>query len=70
MTAAIEPLLSTDQTAAILGIKLNTLDAWRCHGRGPKFVKWGRAIRYDRKDVLDWIESQKVTSTSEYDAKA
>ncbi len=70
MSAHIEPLLSTDETAAIFGITRGRLEAWRVAGKGPRFLKWGRAIRYDRKDVTDWIEAQKVASTSEYSAKA
>ena len=70
MSAHIEPLLSTDETAAIFGITRGRLEAWQIAGRGPRFVKWGKAIRYDRKDVNDWIEAQNVSSTSEYSAKA
>jgi hypothetical protein len=52
--------ISTDEAAALLRVKPGTLATWRCHGRGPKFVKIGRACFYYRADLLAWIEQQKI----------
>ena len=38
----------------------------RLTGDGPPFIKIGHLVRYRRRDVRDWLESQpRVTSTSE-----
>jgi predicted DNA-binding transcriptional regulator AlpA len=61
-------LLTNDETAALLGIKPNTLEIWRIQGKGPSFLKIGRAVRYIESVVLAWIEAQTCNSTSEYDS--
>lgn len=43
-------MLRTEQAAIILDVKKSTLEAWRCRGGGPPFVKYGRAIRYREGD--------------------
>lgn len=68
--AAIEldDLLSNEQTAAILGVKPNTLEIWRCKGKGPAFIKLGEhpssPIRYQRSRVMQWLRARTFTSTS------
>lgn len=48
-------LLTPDQAAQYLHVKVQTLANWRGVGRGPVFVRVGRLIRY-RLDALDkWI---------------
>lgn len=40
-------------------------DRWA--GRGPRFVKQGRLVRYRKADVVEWLNShQMFSSTSEY----
>jgi predicted DNA-binding transcriptional regulator AlpA len=41
-----ESLLTEAQFARRAGLSRKTLQAWRARGRGPRFVKLGRAIRY------------------------
>lgn len=66
----LDDLLSNDQTAAILGVKPNTLEIWRCKGKGPAFLKLGdhpsSPIRYQRSGVMAWLEKRSHTSTSSY----
>ena len=45
-------LINEAEAALYLTISPRTLQAWRCRGVGPVFVKVGRAVRYDR-EVLD-----------------
>ncbi len=51
-----DDLLTSTETAALLGIKRGTLELWRQKGQGPKFAKLGTAsqahIRYRRSDVI------------------
>lgn len=67
-----DDLLTSAETAALLGIKLNTLEIWRGQGKGPKFAKLGEGsrapVRYRRSDVAAWIEQRVYASTSHYTA--
>lgn len=67
-----EDLLNSAETAAILGIKLNTLEIWRIRGNGPAYVKLGNngraPVRYRRADVIAWIEQRLRSSTSAHSA--
>jgi hypothetical protein len=65
-------LLDSEQTAALLGIKPNTLEIWRCKGKGPVFLKLGDTpqapVRYQLSDVTEWLESRSFLSTSAFTA--
>ena len=50
--------LNSEEAADYLGLQRTTLEAWRCRGGGPRFVKLGRAVRYRQADLDDWIESR------------
>jgi hypothetical protein len=67
-----DELLTTAETAAILGVKNNTAEIWRVRGIGPVFIKMGDGIRapvrYRRSDVIAWIEKRLYASTSAYTA--
>lgn len=76
-TAIITPpdpneLLTSKVTAALIGIKLNTLEIWRGQAKGPPFIKLGPSpqagVRYRRADVVAWIEQRLYASTSHYTA--
>lgn len=58
-------LLHTQQTAALLSVKPDTLTHWRYRGGGPKFVKIGRSARYRRVDLFDYILSNTHYNTGE-----
>lgn len=58
-------LLTALQAADLLGLSVETLDHWRMtSGRGPAFVKMGRAVRYRRADLLAFIRRSRRTSTA------
>lgn len=56
-TAVIEQeLLNTDEVAAMVGLRPNTLAIWRMTGKHLPFVTVGtRSVRYRRADVLEFI---------------
>lgn len=55
-------LLTADQAAEYLAVRVQTLANWRTTGKGPAFVRIGRLIRY-RLSVLDsWIEANQSNS--------
>ena len=64
MTANLDKYLSTKEAATLLGIQPNTLEIWRCKGRGPLFVKLGGPVRYRLSDLNAWIEKRIHGSTS------
>ena len=57
--------LNTPEAAEYLGLQPATLEAWRCRGGGPSFVKLGRAVRYRNEDLAKWVESRTRSNTSE-----
>lgn len=48
---------SPEFAAEYLGIKIQTLANWRVEGRGPKFYRVGRLVRYRIEDLEAWIET-------------
>ena len=58
-------MVRTEQAAAILDVKKSTMEAWRCRGGGPLFVRYGRAIRYREEDLDRFIESKVRSNTSQ-----
>jgi len=55
-------LLDTKSAADVLHVKPETLTVWRCTKRYDlPFVKIGRKVFYDRRDLEAFIEKRKVT---------
>lgn len=55
-------LLTTSELARRLQVPERTLDQWAYLGKGPPFIKVGRARRYDESDVQAWLDSRKVVA--------
>lgn len=55
-------LLDTAAAAAYLSMEPGTLENWRYLGKGPRWVKVGRTVRYDRPDLDAWIDAMKQVS--------
>lgn len=53
-------LLDTDEAAIYLRLDRSTLAKWRSAGVGPAYVKKNAYVRYDRTDLDEWIDRQKV----------
>ena len=56
----MERLLTPGELSSRLGIPDSTLAQWRYVGRGPRFIKVGRHVRYRAEDVDAWLEAQTV----------
>jgi len=55
--------LKTEEAAEHMGFKRKTLDNWRSEGRGPRYSRVGRSIRYHILDLEKFMtESQVRTS--------
>jgi excisionase family DNA binding protein len=57
--------LTVQKAAEYVGLSQHTLNQMRSGGRGPRFLKLGRSIRYDTKDLDIWLERNKRRSTSD-----
>ncbi|HZP68734.1 MAG TPA: helix-turn-helix domain-containing protein [Pseudolabrys sp.] len=52
-----DSLLNEGEAAGSLAVSVRTLQAWRTKGIGPPFVRLGRAIRYSRRALIDWVHA-------------
>ncbi len=50
-----EKWLTPSQASQQLGIAEQTLQNFRCQGRGPVYSKIGRVIRYNVVDLDTWL---------------
>jgi excisionase family DNA binding protein len=57
--------LTVKEAADYVRLAMSTLNALRTAGRGPRFIKLGRKILYDSKDLDIWLERNKRRSTSD-----
>lgn len=53
------------EAAAYVGLSVSTLNKLRVFGGGPAFLKLGRRVVYDSRDLNDWLECGRRRSTSE-----
>lgn len=61
----LDRLIDENHAALFVSYTVRCLQNWRVRGGGPKFVKVsGRAIRYRRRDLIEWAEGRLVSSTS------
>lgn len=63
--AATRVALTTREAASYLGLATSTLNKWRCHGGGPRFLKLGRAVRYRQEELDRFLETRMFGSTTE-----
>jgi excisionase family DNA binding protein len=45
------------EAARILGLSVATLRAWRLKSRGPRFVRFGRSVRYLESDIAQYMDA-------------
>ena len=68
MSTAIAPsgLMTREQAAEYLGLRIQTLAVWAITGRyNLPMVKVGRSVRYRKSDLDRWLESRTVVSGGE-----
>lgn len=61
----LDSLVAPATLAERLGTTERSLSEWRIKGRGPKFIRVGRSVRYRPEAVDEWLLSQEYASTSE-----
>jgi len=57
--------MTEHKAATRLGLKVATLRAWRHQGKGPAFLRFGRAIRYLASDLDDFMRTNRHQPISE-----
>jgi len=57
--------LRTPAAADYLGYSESTLEKKRLTGDGPPFIRLGRSIVYDTRDLDTWLAGRRATSTSD-----
>jgi predicted DNA-binding transcriptional regulator AlpA len=63
-TPAADALMHPKEVAAFLRVSLSWLAKSRLNGTGPPFIKVGRAVRYLRSAVMEFVRAKTQTSTS------
>ena len=58
-------LLRTEPAAQYCGSTKSTLDKRRVRGQPPAFIKLGKTVVYDTRDLDEWLTSCRRQSTSE-----
>lgn len=58
-------LLDTTQTAKLLNCTRRKLEADRIKGGGIRYIKIGKCVRYDLRDIENYIQANTVHSTSQ-----
>lgn len=53
-------LLTTQQAAQYLNISTRTLERYRQQASGPLFIRFGRRVAYDKKDLKQWLDENKT----------
>jgi hypothetical protein len=62
---ASQKLLKPVAAGEFLGVSSHTLAKKRMTGDGPRFIKFGGAVRYDLKDLQDFVARSVRHSTSD-----
>ena len=57
--------LTTHQASIFLSLSSRTLEKYRITGEGPRFYRYGRAVRYSVNDLQEWKSKRLFNSTSE-----
>ena len=52
--------LNTEEAAAYLDIRPNTLEVWRCKHKGPRYSKIGTRVLYDVNDLESFFTARAV----------
>ena len=66
MSSLFPDRMKTPKAATYTGLSQSSLTKLRMFGGGPRYVKLGRSVVYDRPDLDAWLNARKRTSTSDY----
>lgn len=55
-----EDVITESDLARTARVSIGVLRKWRREGRGPRFLKLGRLVRYRIGDVQQWFDARAV----------
>lgn len=55
------------EAAAMTGMSVSKLNLLRLTGGGPRFMRFGRSVRYKLSEVVSWMNKPDYASTTEAD---
>ena len=58
-----DSVLTEREAGAYLKLNPKTLGIWRAAGKGPAYLKFGRAVRYSMRDLREWQQAVRVDPT-------
>lgn len=58
MDSPSSTLITPVQVSQMLSVKVTTVYSWVSKGHIP-FIKLGHLVRFDPKDILNWVHKQK-----------
>lgn len=61
----LPPLVDTETFEQVFHVPRNTQNDWRGKGKGPRFMKLGRTVYYQRDAVLEWLKSREFSTTAQ-----
>jgi hypothetical protein len=61
----VAELLTERDASKLLCLSVRMLQKWRLCGRGPRSLKLGHAVRYDRADLDGFLADARRASTSD-----
>jgi hypothetical protein len=70
ITRAAPRYVTADEAAEFLRLSPRTLEKHRGIGGGPRYHKFGRAVRYAMSDLEAWAEARAYDMTSDDDYPA
>ena len=59
----LDEAIDTPAVSQLTGVPTCTLTTWRCRGGGPRFLKYGKCVRYRRRAVFDWMTESEAPYT-------
>ena len=59
----LDEAVDQKEVERITGVKERSLEAYRCRGGGPRYIKIGRRVRYIRRDVFAWLNRHRVEAS-------
>ncbi len=60
--SSIKLMYTSVEAAQLIGLSVNTLNAWRPRNIGPKYFKIRSSVRYHLSDLLDFINQENEKS--------
>lgn len=61
-------LYTSEETARRFVISNATLATWRSIGKGPRYLKIGRAVYYRESAIREWLKAQEHDPAAKADA--